>query len=54
MPVISKSRPCGCAELSDATNVRINSIGPGSVRTQMRGFTSDELTEEQQAGMVRR
>lgn len=25
-----------------------------SVRTRMRGFTSDELTEEQQTGMVRR
>ncbi|MES2496608.1 MAG: hypothetical protein V4618_10855 [Pseudomonadota bacterium] len=25
-----------------------------SVRTQMLGFTSDELTEEPQAGMVRR
>jgi 3-oxoacyl-[acyl-carrier protein] reductase len=36
------------------TNIRINSIGPGSVRTQMLGFTSDELTEEQKAGMVRR
>jgi 3-oxoacyl-[acyl-carrier protein] reductase len=36
------------------TNIRINSIGPGSVRTQMLGFTSDELTEEQKAGMVKR
>lgn len=36
------------------TNIRINSIGPGSVRTPMLGFTSDELTEAQQAGMVRR
>jgi len=36
------------------TNIRINSIGPGSVRTPMLGFTSDELTPEQEAGMVRR
>ena len=36
------------------TNIRINSIGPGSVRTPMLGFTSDELTPEQQAGMVKR
>nr|WP_047169036.1 SDR family oxidoreductase [Sphingomonas sp. Y57] len=36
------------------TNIRINAIGPGSVRTQMLGFTGDELTEEQRAGMVRR
>jgi 3-oxoacyl-[acyl-carrier protein] reductase len=36
------------------TNIRINSIGPGSVRTAMLGFTGDELTPEQQAGMARR
>jgi NAD(P)-dependent dehydrogenase (short-subunit alcohol dehydrogenase family) len=36
------------------TNIRVNSIGPGSVRTPMLGFTSDELTPEQQDGMVRR
>jgi 3-oxoacyl-[acyl-carrier protein] reductase len=36
------------------TNIRINSIGPGSVRTPMLGFTSDELTPEQAAGMVKR
>lgn len=36
------------------TNIRINSIGPGSVRTPMLGFTEDELTPEQQAGMVKR
>jgi len=36
------------------TNIRINSIGPGSVRTPMLGFTSDELTPEQEAGMVKR
>lgn len=36
------------------SNIRCNSIGPGSVRTPMLGFTSDELTPEQQDGMVRR
>ena len=36
------------------TNIRMNSVGPGSVRTPMLGFISDELTPEQQAGMVRR
>ena len=36
------------------TNIRINSIGPGSVRTPMLGFTGDELTPGQQAGMVKR
>ena len=36
------------------TNIRINSIGPGSVRTPMLGFMEDELTPEQAAGMVRR
>lgn len=36
------------------TNIRINSIGPGSVRTPMLGFTGDELTPEQAAGMVKR
>ena len=36
------------------TNIRVNSIGPGSVRTPMLGFTSDELTPEQAAGMVKR
>ncbi|WP_454648708.1 SDR family NAD(P)-dependent oxidoreductase [Bradyrhizobium liaoningense] len=36
------------------TNIRINSIGPGSVRTAMLGFTSDELTPEQQEGMIKR
>ncbi|MGH6614594.1 SDR family NAD(P)-dependent oxidoreductase [Sphingomonas sp.] len=36
------------------SNIRVNSIGPGSVRTQMLGFTSDELTPEQQEAMVRR
>jgi NAD(P)-dependent dehydrogenase (short-subunit alcohol dehydrogenase family) len=36
------------------TNIRVNSIGPGSVRTPMLGFTEDELTPEQQAGMVKR
>lgn len=36
------------------TNIRVNSVGPGSVRTPMLGFTSDELTPEQEAGMVRR
>jgi NAD(P)-dependent dehydrogenase (short-subunit alcohol dehydrogenase family) len=36
------------------TGIRINSIGPGSVRTPMLGFVSEELTPEQQAGMIRR
>ena len=36
------------------TNIRVNSIGPGSVRTPMLGFVEDELTPEQQAGMVKR
>ena len=36
------------------TNIRVNSVGPGSVRTPMLGFTSDELTPEQAAGMVKR
>jgi NAD(P)-dependent dehydrogenase (short-subunit alcohol dehydrogenase family) len=36
------------------SNIRVNSVGPGSVRTPMLGFDSDELTPEQQAGMVRR
>jgi 3-oxoacyl-[acyl-carrier protein] reductase len=36
------------------TNIRINSIGPGSVRTPMLGFASETLTPEQQAGMLRR
>lgn len=36
------------------SNIRVNSVGPGSVRTQMLGFTDDELTVEQQEGMRRR
>lgn len=36
------------------TNIRVNSIGPGSVRTPMLGFTEDELTPDQQAGMIKR
>jgi NAD(P)-dependent dehydrogenase (short-subunit alcohol dehydrogenase family) len=36
------------------SNIRVNSVGPGSVRTPMLGFDSDELTPEQQAGMVKR
>lgn len=36
------------------SNIRCNSIGPGSVRTPMLGFESDELTPEQREGMVRR
>ena len=36
------------------SGIRVNSVGPGSVRTQMLGFTSDELTPEQQEGMTRR
>lgn len=36
------------------TNIRVNSIGPGSVRTPMLGFTEDDLTPEQEAGMVKR
>lgn len=36
------------------SNIRCNSIGPGSVRTPMLGFTAEELTPEQQVGMERR
>lgn len=36
------------------TNIRINAIGPGSVRTPMLGFVGDDLTPEQAAGMVKR
>lgn len=36
------------------SGIRINSVGPGSVRTPMLGYVSDELTPEQQAGMARR
>lgn len=36
------------------SGIRVNSVGPGSVRTQMLGFASDELTPEQEEGMVRR
>ena len=36
------------------TNIRINSIGPGSVRTPMLGFTEAALTPEQEEGMARR
>jgi len=36
------------------SNIRCNAIGPGSVRTPMLGFESDELTPEQQQGMARR
>jgi 3-oxoacyl-[acyl-carrier protein] reductase len=36
------------------SGIRINAVGPGSVRTPMLGYTSDELTPEQQAGMARR
>lgn len=36
------------------SGIRINAVGPGSVRTPMLGYTSDDLTPEQQAGMARR
>jgi NAD(P)-dependent dehydrogenase (short-subunit alcohol dehydrogenase family) len=36
------------------SGIRINAVGPGSVRTPMLGFTGDTLTPEQQAGMARR
>lgn len=36
------------------TNIRINSVGPGPVRTQMLGFDGSELTADQQAAMARR
>jgi 3-oxoacyl-[acyl-carrier protein] reductase len=36
------------------SGIRVNSVGPGSVRTPMLGFTDAELTPEQQEGMVRR
>ncbi len=36
------------------SNIRINAVGPGSVRTPMLGFTEAELTSDQQAAMIRR
>jgi 3-oxoacyl-[acyl-carrier protein] reductase len=36
------------------SGIRINAVGPGSVRTPMLGYVSEELTPEQQAGMARR
>jgi NAD(P)-dependent dehydrogenase (short-subunit alcohol dehydrogenase family) len=36
------------------SGIRINAVGPGSVRTPMLGYVSDELTPEQEAGMARR
>ncbi|QGZ93761.1 SDR family NAD(P)-dependent oxidoreductase [Terricaulis silvestris] len=36
------------------TGIRINSVGPGSVRTPMLGFAGDELTPEQEVSMAKR
>jgi 3-oxoacyl-[acyl-carrier protein] reductase len=36
------------------SSIRVNSIGPGSVRTPMLGFTDDELTEAQRASLEKR
>lgn len=36
------------------TNIRINSIGPGPVRTPMLGFTTEGLTELQEIEMTQR
>lgn len=36
------------------TGIRINSIGPGSVRTPMLGFAGGALTPEQEASMAKR
>jgi 3-oxoacyl-[acyl-carrier protein] reductase len=36
------------------SNIRCNSLGPGSVRTPMLGFTGAALTPEQEAAMARR
>jgi len=36
------------------SGVRINSVGPGSVRTPMLGFASDALTPEQEQSMAKR
>lgn len=36
------------------SNIRVNAIAPGSVRTRMLGFESAELTEEQKVGMAKR
>jgi NAD(P)-dependent dehydrogenase (short-subunit alcohol dehydrogenase family) len=36
------------------SNIRINGIAPGSVRTPMLGFTDEALTAEQEAAMTRR
>jgi len=36
------------------SSIRVNSIGPGSVRTPMLGFSEDELTEAQLASLAKR
>lgn len=36
------------------SGIRVNSVGPGSVRTPMLGFTDDDLTEAQQASIEKR
>ena len=36
------------------SSIRVNSIGPGSVRTPMLGFTDSELTEAQLASLAKR
>ncbi|MHA3795397.1 SDR family oxidoreductase [Sphingomonas sp. YL-JM2C] len=37
-----------------ASNIRINAIAPGSVRTPMTGFADEEMTEEMKADLARR
>ena len=36
------------------SGIRVNAIAPGSVRTPMLGFTSDDLSEAQQASIAKR
>jgi 3-oxoacyl-[acyl-carrier protein] reductase len=36
------------------SGIRVNAIGPGSVRTPMLGFTSENMTESQSASMEKR
>jgi NAD(P)-dependent dehydrogenase (short-subunit alcohol dehydrogenase family) len=36
------------------SGIRVNAIAPGSVRTPMLGFTSDDLSEDQKASIAKR